>query len=179
MKNKILAFMTLAIFLFSMSVNPTVCASEYTYYFNDYDEDEIEWATDPENMIDGNTSTYASTTEDGDTQLLTGNTCTGTESGTITGVFIRVRGYYTGAFREIVLQPVFSGGDGDNHYFSPPLGEPNADWSDWYNITDDTNSNTYWTWRDVSELNCKVKVGLGMTGYTLYASKVEIKVEYT
>jgi hypothetical protein len=156
----------------------TVCASENTYYFDRHNT-EVEWATNAGNMVDSDPDTYASTTEDGDTQLLNNNTCTGSESGTITGVFIRAKAYYTGAAREVVLQPVFPGGDGDNHSFYPPLGLPNADWSEWFNITDDTNSHSYWTWRDVDNLVVKVKVGLGMTGYTLYVSKVEIKVEYT
>jgi hypothetical protein len=130
-------------------------------------------------MADGDEDTYASTTEDDDVQQLINNTCTGSESGTIDTIYIRAKAYYTGASREVVLQPVFPGGDGDNHSFYPPLGLPNADWSSWFEITDDTNSHSFWTWRDVKDLVVKVKVGLGMTGYTVYVSKVEIKVEYT
>jgi hypothetical protein len=167
----------LAIFVLPIMGN-TACASENTYYFDGHHINE-KWDNNPDNMDDGDPDTYASTTEDDAAQLLNSNTCTGTESGTITGVFIRAKAYYTGAPRQVVLQPVFIGGEGDEHAFYPEFGEPHANWSDWFNITNDTNAYSYWTWRDVPFLQCNVTLGDGETGYTLYVSKVEIKVEYT
>ncbi len=159
-------------------IGNTVCASENTYYFNGYiNSEEWRWETNPGNMTDGNTGTFASTTDSNDVQWLNSNTCDGTETGTITKVEIRVFGYWSGADRDIILQPVFGGSlDGDEHSFDAPKDE--GVWSSWFNITDDTNSHSYWTWRHVEDLDCKVKVGAGSIGFTLYASKVEIKVTY-
>ena len=168
----------LAIFVLPLISNSASATSERIFYFDDWNSN-IEWETDPENMCDGDPDTYASTTDSSDVQLLDKNNCTGSESGTITGVYIRAKAYYTGAPREVCLTPIFDELDGDDHYFYPPSGEQSADWSDWFDVTDDTNSHSYWTWREVDRLDVNVSLGLGMTGFTVYVSQVEIKVTYT
>jgi hypothetical protein len=161
------------VFLLPLMSN-TACASEITFYFNDYDEG---WETNPGNMIDGNENTYASTTDSTDIEWLNGNTCTGTELGTISLVEIRVKGNWSGAERDIILQPIFGGTlPGDYHIFD---ASSYASWSRWFDITDDNNSYDWWTWRYVDNLECKVIVGGGSSGFTLYCSKVEIRVTYT
>ena len=73
------------------------------------------------------------------------------------------------------------------HDADGPKGQSTSDyyclwgeyWSDWFDVTDDTNSHSYWTWREVDRLDVNVSLGLGMTGFTVYVSQVEIKVTYT
>jgi hypothetical protein len=153
-------------------------ASEAVYYFNGYDSVGVDrWETNPGNMVDGNSSTYASTTIDGDIQLCNTNTCNGSD-GTISKVELRCYGYYSGDQRDTILRPVFSGiSDGDNHNFvtPPAVGE----WSQWFDITSDTNAPSTWIWNDVSDLDCDVEAGsMGMFPFTLYCSKVEVRVTY-
>lgn len=89
-----------------------------TYYFNAYDVGGEVWATTPANMVDGTNTNYASTTRNKDVELLTGNSCPGTDLGAISKVEIRAYGYYTGN-DEVGLRPVFGGTtDGDNHVSS-------------------------------------------------------------
>jgi hypothetical protein len=165
----------LAIFILPLMGNTACATSERIFCFNRNHDTEV-WETNPENLEDCNESTYASTTDASDVHRLIANTCTGTETEIIDKVYIRVKGYWSGADRDIVLQPVFGGSlDGDNHSFD---ASDTSRWSDWFEISDDTNTHTYWTWRDVANLDCKVKVGIGSSGFTLYASKVEIKVTY-
>lgn len=149
--------------------------STAVYYFNAYDTSEA-WAASPANMVDGSTSTYASTSSNGDTQLLTSNTCDGSDLGTITKVEIRVYGYKSGGLTGTIrLTPVFSGGNGNDHDYTATT---TATWSSWYDITADTNAPTTWTWTDVDNLDCRV-TGIVAVGRTMYAAKVEIQVTYS
>lgn len=151
-----------------------------TYYFNAYDPGTA-WDTDPGNMVDGSNSTYANQSTGGsDTQLCDGNTGDGTDLGTITKVELR------GDFRleddppdyEIELQPIFTGGNGDLHSLgNDPPGTHG--WSDYLDITTDTNWPNPWTWNDVRDLECNA-IGLSDSGgddVRLY--KIEIRVTYT
>jgi hypothetical protein len=69
-------------------------ASQMTYYFNRHDRTDI-WATNPDNMVDGNLSKYASTTIQNDVELCDTSTCNGTSLGTISKVELRAYGYAT------------------------------------------------------------------------------------
>jgi len=144
-----------------------------TYYFNAYDAGVNEWANDPANMVDGSILTESWTNQADDLQLLTGNTCDGTNLGVITKVEIRAYGYIANVSR-VGLTPVFSGtDDGDDHNaitgFSPA-------WSNYFDITSDTNAPATWTWNDVKDLDCKVLATFDSGN--LHCYKVEIQVTY-
>lgn len=148
------------------------------YYFNNYDIRE-KWETNWAYMVDGNTNNYASTVSDTAVELCNESNCSGTDYGDIILVEIRAFGYYTGDDRDIVLRPVFGGTlDGDNHIYNVSYQAGNASYSEWFDITDDTNSHTYWTWTNVADLDCDVATyGAGLP-FTLYCSIVEIQVTY-
>lgn len=149
----------------------TSWADTVTYYFNAYDSGGEEWATNPANMVDNDTETYARTTNS-NVELLTGNTCLGTDLGTITKVEIRF--YSVESYGDLVIRPVFGGSsDGDNH--NTFLNQENPLWSDYINITSDTNAPSPWIWSDVQNLDCDVF--LDVEHFTSVA-KVEIRVTY-
>ena len=150
-------------------------ASETSFYFDAYLSGVEEWTTNPGNMVDGNTSNFASTPIVSDVELCINNTCNGSDLGTVSKVEIRAHGKYLGMYqRDIILRPVFYGMDGDNHVF---VTTPSADWSQWFDITDDTNAPD-WDWIRVRDLDCDVESGSSPPGTTVYCSKVEIRVTY-
>jgi hypothetical protein len=146
----------------------------YTFHFASHDEG-IEWETDPRDMTDGDEYDYASTTDDRDVQYLqTGMTFQ--DEGDISKVELRVKAYWSDADADIILQPVFGGSaNGDLHVYEA-TNTPN--WSDWFNITDDTNAHSFWTWQDIEDLCCNVTVGDHSSGFTLYCSIVQVRVTY-
>ncbi|GAI88706.1 unnamed protein product, partial [marine sediment metagenome] len=83
--------------------------AEVTYYFNA--RGDAVW-TDPDNIVDGDIGTFASTAAKGTAQTLTGNTCPATDLGIITKVEFRLYAYGDGDDR-IDITPVFTGGNGD------------------------------------------------------------------
>lgn len=149
-----------------------------TYYFNSYSLLEA-WETNPGNMVDADENTSAATTVDVDVELCTGNTCPGTYLGTITKVEIRTKGFYNpfGVKAAINLRPVFEAGDGDSHMF---LCGVTAAWSQWFDITTDTNAPSPWDWDDVEGLDCDVVGGKMLPGvFTLWCYMVQIRITYT
>jgi len=163
---KLLLFL---IFSFICSVG---FADTVTYYFNAYDEGGEEWFSYPERMVDGATGTVAGGMEE-EIQLLTGNTCRGTDLGTITKVELRAYGTIGGFVAGVLLRPVFSGSsDGDDHN----LSEVSDDWTDYVDITSDTNAPGTWSWTNVQNLDCDAEVYGGMSAGV---AKVEIRVTYT
>jgi hypothetical protein len=176
MKNKIIACITLAIFLISMIGIPTVCADSESYVLNfTVDLEAIRWETNYANMHDDDPDTYASTTIVADEEKL-GFAIELDDLGTITGVDIRARGYWSGAQRNITLTPIFGRAVGDEHNF---VLTSSTAYSDWIDITGDTNAHSYWTFDDVEELKCIVRVGAGESGFTVYCSIVQVRVTYT
>ena len=85
-----------------------------TYYFNAYDSGGEEWGNNPEKMVDNliGVNDMARTYTDGKVELLTDNTCDGTDLGTITKVELRdlhiVFGFNDG--NRLYLRPIFGGG---------------------------------------------------------------------
>jgi uncharacterized protein YfbU (UPF0304 family) len=152
-------------------------ADQKTYYFDIYDNAET-WETNPSYMVDGNPSNHASTTADGDVELCDGNTCPGNDLGDISKVELRVSGYRSGSMREIILRPVF-GGTTDGYDISYLLSSGTGAWSPWFDITDDPNAPQTWSWTDVDNLDCDVTVALGMPEFTLYCSKIEVRITYS
>lgn len=148
------------------------------YHFNDYDTNEA-WETNPQYMVDGDPDTYASTTDDTKKQRCNETNCSGTDLGGIIRVEIRTKGYYSGGERDICLTPWFTGTEeGDDHIFDAPDQTGLNRWSDWFDITDDSNSHTFWNWTYIDSLDVKVKPSGSGTPFTLYCSIVEIRVTY-
>jgi hypothetical protein len=151
-----------------------------TYYLNRYNVLEA-WATNPRNMVDGLITTFASSNICEDVELCNSNSCPGVNLGDISKVEIRAYTYRTGGLGSIILRPIFGGNyDGNNHGFTPPLGSSQATWSSWFDITNDDNSPTTWTWSDIQNLDCDVQIG-AMASFpvpTMYCSKVEIRITY-
>lgn len=155
-----------------------------TFYFNSHDGVE-QWETTPGNMVDGDTATLANTAIDLKVQLCDTNTCTETSSAVITKVEVRVFSLCAN-FTETVtayIRPVFVGGDGDNHGWIPPsdtAGEPPA-WSDWIDITIDTNAPISWGWTDIVALDVDIYPDLPVGGdpYSMFAGKIEVRVTYS
>ncbi len=178
-KKNILTYVVLAIFLVSMIGTNTVSAIEETYIlpFGIYDEERDYWETNPSYMVDENPNNYANTTIVDDSQFLM-TAIMLDDLGTVKKVELRVRAYWTGATRDITLRPYFSGRDpGDLHtWYEVP--ENDGNWSDWMDITTDTNANSFWDWRHVEDLCCLVTVGDGSSGFNLWCSQVEIRVTY-
>ncbi len=156
--------------------------SDVTYYFNSYTSEGTEntWETNPTYMIDGSTSTFASTTINNDIEGCTGNTCAdGTNLGSIFKVELRAHGNYSTNQCNITLVPIFSGTlQGSEYNYETTT---TAGWSPWFNITDDSLAPSNWAWIDIATLDCDVIAKLPQGGspqFTLYCSKVEIRVTY-
>jgi PKD repeat protein len=150
-------------------------ASQVTHYFDDYDDREWYWTTNPKNMADGNISSYASTETPNDIELLNstsiGDFCD--SSSTITKVEIRAYGYSEENEHIIYLRPVFGGSDeGSNHDFNT---KDNPGWSQYFDITEDDNAPETWSWSDVANLDCVVE---STDGRIWYCSKVEVRVTH-
>ncbi len=153
------------------------------YYFNSYDATYVNpygtgnW-TNPANMVDGSLSTYADSSTDNQVEYLDGNTCLGTDLGTITKVEIRCSFLSSAAGTRIYLRPVFSGGDGDVHDTNADVVAGTQVWSSWFDITNDTNAPSTWTWTDIVNLDCKVQSIVSIPQY-VYCYKVEVRVTYS
>jgi len=145
--------------------------STATYYFDGYDAGEA-WGIDPSNMVDGSTSTSAQTDTTA-TQLCNSNTCTGIDLGK--NITVELRLYRCNYSIDFQLRPIFTGGDGDTHDIAGVAGGGNS-WSDWIDITNDTNAPVDWLWSDVQNLKCDV-VGIQVFLYP-QVFKVEIRVTY-
>jgi hypothetical protein len=157
-------------------------ADQAIYYFDGYDNGPMgeAWATNPGYMTDGSTSNYASTTVEGDIELCNSNNCTGADLGTISAVELRVHSYYNSWQRDTILRPVFGGStDGLDYHFETPPGLSGS-WSQWFDITNDMSAPQTWGWSDVDNLDSDVEAEYtGGPPFTLYCSKVEIRVTYT
>ena len=145
-----------------------------SYYFNAYDAGGEEWETNPANMVDNNTGNYAKSLTDNKVELLTGNTCSGTNLGTISAVEIRAYGIVDNPLSKVSFRPVFGGSsDGDDHQSS--IYSSNA-WSNRMNVTLDTNAPSPWLWTDVQNLDCDVIYKPHSASGSV--SKVEIRITY-
>jgi hypothetical protein len=153
-------------------------ADQVIYYFDSYDNNEV-WATNPVYMVDGCISNFASTTVNGDVELCNGNNCSGADLGTISTVELRVYSYYSSGQRDTILRPVYGGtNDGMECRYQtvPPMF-----WSEWFDITCHQYAPQPWGWTDIVNLDCDVEAESDLMGppFTLYCSKVEIRVTYT
>ncbi len=158
-------------------------ADTVTYYFDAYNSaNPGSWGQNPQNTADGSTSTYGRDNVNGHYVELTGNTCPGTDLGTISAVEVRV--YWSGNVQHMAwprLIPEFGGSsDGDDHDDDTRSGsdEGSPYWSAYFDITTDTNAPGTWSWSDVQNLDLRLQVVRSTNG-RVNAYKVEIRVTYS
>lgn len=163
-------------YLLDSAVKNFVASWWTIFYFNSYDTEL--WTTNYSYMVDGGSTNYASTSTVGDIETLDGNNCTGSETGNITSVWLRTKGYYSGIKRTILLRPIFNGElPGDNYEFDEI--STSSEWSQLFEITEDHGAPETWTWNDVANLDCDVIAdNSAESRFTLYCSQVEILVCY-
>ncbi|MHA2401893.1 MAG: DUF2341 domain-containing protein, partial [Candidatus Kariarchaeaceae archaeon] len=143
-----------------------------TYYFDEYGASE--WI-DPQNSIDGSTSTRAHTdwtiANTDATHLFTGNTAL-PQSTAIKKVYLRgnIDVYGSGEF---YLTPIFSGGNGTTRLFQNVY----TDWTEWVEITNDPNSPSTWTWTDVNQLDVEIKA-TDPASHDTSLNKLELRIEH-
>jgi len=149
------------------------------FYFNSYNTSEA-WETNPENMVDGDSNTYAWTDINYDIQHLNETTCQGIDFGDITKVELMTKftGDHVNAAEHVLsrihLRPVFSGGDGDNHTFLTEY--ITTRWTEWVDITSDTNAPAIWSWSNVTNLDCDVEFQKFYAHHRMFCYVVQIRV---
>lgn len=147
----------------------------HTFYFNGYDAGGEEWDQNPESMVDGAEDTSGVTDVDNETELLTGNNCTISGNVNITRVEIRCLQSYAGSLESanVDVRPVFNGtDDGDNHNFVCT----SKGWTSYFDITNDTNATSTWSWNDITNLDCDIQARDVGGGHYASVYKVEIRV---
>lgn len=151
-------------------------ADQQVFYFDTNSPFET-WSSNPGYMVDNNTATFATTSIENDVEKLTGNSCPEIDPGKISKVEIRAYAKYSGYACSLLLRPIFKYGDGDNHEYELTQ---TASWSDWYDITDDSNAPD-WTWKDIETFDCDVEAYDFniLFSSTVYCAKVEIRATYS
>jgi len=140
---------------------------EEIFYFDSYDTDGLRlgWEDFPARMVDGTMydetlGIYmtAATWISNRIQWCDGNTAPTDRDTTITKVEIRAYSVVANSCGTCTayIRPVFTDGQGDTHSWLPPGSSedeiPPA-WSVWFDITNDTNAPSTWTWLDVNNLD--------------------------
>jgi hypothetical protein len=132
------------------------------------------------NIWDGNDATTGSDNNNGHYFTVTGNTCDGTDLGTISAVTIAVLRCDNNSAIKFKVQPYFGGSSaGDEHtetVDAPKLGSP--EWSTEHDITTDTNAPGTWAWSDIQALDARLTTVRPSTG-KWYPYAVRITVTYT
>jgi len=156
---------------------PTEPPWQAIFYFNDYDGSEA-WTFHPECMANHNLENWDfALTYRENVEHLTGNSYSGCYIGDIKKVELRAYGRLIFGPELIILRPVFSGvNDGDNHIFTP---DTSADWSEWFDITYDTNAPSDWSWEDIENLDCDVEAQILEIPAHFHIFSVEIRVSRT
>jgi len=148
-----------------------------TRYFDLYDFNE-RWEVHPEGMVDGNPYTFAITENSGTVEkcIRLSQPSGQPPSGEIIKVEIRTMAKSDYPGNILVIRPVFQGFlDGDNHSYllSSFIG---TQWSNYFDITNDNNSPSIWSWQDVNNLDCDVEAYSGNGPFM--CSIVEVRVTY-
>jgi len=150
------------------------------------------WEYNPNNMVDGSTTTYARETRGGSYyEYLNSNTFSISDNISIVKVEVRVHGrtvhLLPNDWAYIYLQPAFyRGGDlkwGSSHLTDVPDYCPtqgSMDWSSWIDITNDNNAPSEWTKEEVENLIIAVigKNSSFLSEIYCDVSKVELRVTY-
>lgn len=155
-------------------------AGQALYYFNSYDAGLEAWIYDPSYMVDNITSNHARD-EQGRNQFLNGNSCPGTDLGTIIKVELRAYGHGAGdsCSSNTHFTPWFdcaNYGDIEAITWTRQSYGSSGQWESWWDITTDTNAPSTWGWTNVSNLGLKVD-SHDVCGAN-YVSKVQIRVSY-
>ncbi len=173
----ILCILMATVFLIPLIGN-TAVADTTIYHFSEYNP-FIAWPTNPEYMVDGNESTFASTKNDDGVQQIYGPLTAGAVPDTITKVEIRAKGNFSGdCYANIILQPIFRSGDGDDHVWNLTTS---VNWSPWYDITSDTNAPDPWTVDDIATLKVNVTAVIPICPrrvITVYCSMVQLLISH-
>lgn len=150
-----------------------------TFCFNSYQPGE-EWEIHPARMVDclmydetyagcfpmcfpicfdvdASNYSYARTYTSDEVQYCNGNASPIGLSTTVTKVEIRAHSTSMNSCGTLTayLRPVFIAGDGDTHSWIPPaytLYYVPPEWSEWFDITSDTNAPGTWDWNDINNL---------------------------
>ena len=139
--------------------------------------------TNADNIVDDSTSTYGywdSTSSQ--QQVLDSHTGVGdsTRSEIITIVELRVYGDENGIISSFSITPDFDGASGDLRDLDAE--NLNDEWSQWYDITNDTNAPGSWTWEDLATVGVTLEAtmtgGSGEPIDTARIYKVELRVTY-
>ncbi|MCK4634447.1 MAG: right-handed parallel beta-helix repeat-containing protein [Candidatus Aenigmarchaeota archaeon] len=148
----------------------------FTIYFNSSTENS-GWENTA-NLVDGSTSTYAQGNET-DSIRLDGNTHDSSyEQGyygprNVTDVYLRAYVEHSNSSKNVTLTPRFANSSlGDVHLLSYVSS---AGYTNWVEITDDTNAPSPWTWSELENLDCYVNVSAG-PGFDAQVSIVQIMV---
>lgn len=166
------------------------------YYFDSFDTDglRLAWETVPANMVDGLSTTPALTYINNRIQWLDTNTAVLQMDDKKPIIKVEIRAYSGTAIPAALcgplfqyLRPVFIAGQGDTHSFNPTYPAPGSsgdsvpNWSQWFNITTDTNAPATWTWADVIALDMDTWMVRTICGDPngCYCFKVEIRVTWT
>lgn len=163
-------------------------STNYTevYYWEDSTGVNSNW-TNPGNMVDGNTGTYAQagSASGAYIQLNPTNTSPSSTTRHVEKVEIRLYGRdgsgpNISAFN---LYPVFGGMTQGNALNLRSFLGPVRSWTPWVDITGDPQAPTTWQWSDVRNLQTKVEAIIGSPGGgigdVLEINKIELQVTYT
>jgi len=137
--------------------------AEVTYYFNS--RSTANWL-DPDYFIDNILTNYASTSSDGTWETLDGNTCPGTDLGTITKVEIRAYAYGDGNDQIYLVNVAF--------VLQTPSSSPG-----WTTYDDITGWPAVSTWAKLSTFWVKIEYNKAAKANIMRCAKVEIRVTYT
>lgn len=176
MKKTLLLFLLVA----GLSVSFTAHAETATFYYNSY-SNSIYWSDpdpgyEPSKITDGDEDTFGDTYTNALTQLLDGNTCSGTNLGTITKVEIRPKLYTN--YGGITFVPVFSGTTEGDSYNFPDDNVNTPTYKTSIDITNDTQAPSTWSWSDVQNLDLNLIPYDIPTGDYVGASHIQIVVTY-
>jgi len=148
-------------------------SSTVTYYYNYYRVEEV-WESDPSYMTDADEDTTSYTSSDGDMHRCDSNNCPGTDLGTISKVELRGKLQGDGDDK-CYLRPLFGILSGDEHTIIPGTS---LAWSDWQDVTNDSNAPSPWGWADVKGMDCVVTYDKVAKANTMYCGMAQIQVTY-
>ena len=152
------------------------------YHFDSYDVGGEEWTTNPEYMVDSSTSMQAVESANGIIQYCLSTTYTPSDEFHTYRVFdkieFRIFAFYSGGTAvDVKCRPVFSAGDGSNYQYSINDTYDNAVWTNWEDITSDTNAPSEWTEEDITNLGMDVeRAGAGTADCNV--GKIEVRVQW-
>lgn len=177
-------YFTLVQWNYPVTVTDTATA---TYQFNGFNNNgsyDNNTGYEVAKIVDGNDNTYGRDNNNNHYVTLTGNTCTGTNLGTITRVTIAYRGTSDRTSTSDIYQrfvPYFGGttaGANYNQANSDFHAEGSPGWSQEFDITNGVNAPGTWSWSDVQNLDLRWITIRPVTG-RLNTYAVRITVTYT